>query len=164
MVQNNFTTFLVLHVWIHLSCLKIADRNMQTCPNYEDGQPDFTEELIKQLAGLCVDADVPLACNNSVTYLIILLMNKGTKKSFTKRNKKSRKYKCQMSGPWDQKNRKCLPSFYEYWNYMPCFHVWLCVLCSVFNIIKYICDSRECERCQCLSIRFITAFVGDVFE
>ena len=53
---------------------------MQTCPNYEDGQPDFTEELIRQLAGLCVDADVPLASNNSVTYLIILLMNKGKKR------------------------------------------------------------------------------------
>jgi len=59
----------------------------------------LTEELIRQLAGLCVDADVPLASNNSVTYLIILLMNKGKKKSVTKRNKKSRKYKCQMSGP-----------------------------------------------------------------
>ena len=32
----SFTTFLILHVWIHLSCLKISKRSMQIYQNYED--------------------------------------------------------------------------------------------------------------------------------
>ena len=160
MVENSFTTFLILHVWMHLSCLMISARS-RTIKTVRYGQLDFTTELIRQLTDLDVNADVPrfkkTCVHNAFYYPCYDQGKKKTVKNATKRNRKSRK---QMSHVWVVR-LTCVSGVIEtvcsVFMSVSVIHCNVCAYVALhfqwlpcLNIMKSVCESRDCENMSVL--------------